>query len=51
MGGVESLPVLYTDLESYPDLLGQAGRAGSHFLDQWLPHFLISQARNFFFFF
>lgn len=27
-----------TDLESYPGLLGQAGRAGSHFLD--LPRFL-----------
>lgn len=27
------------------------GEAGSHFLDQWLPHFLISQARNFFLFF
>lgn len=46
VGGVESLLVLCADLENNPDPLGQAGRAGSQFLEKWLPHFLISQARN-----
>lgn len=32
----------------WSDLLGHVGPAGSHFLDQWLPHFcvLVSQVRN-----
>lgn len=31
----------------YPDLPGQAGKIGSHFAENWLPHiFCFNQARN-----
>ena len=31
----------------YPDLPGQAGKTGSHFAENWLPHiFCFNQARN-----